>query len=61
MESYWKYLKAIIFRSMENNIADLVVDLGENNQGRSPKLSVLQKRNILRQTKRFKKKPETFV
>ena len=30
---------------------DLVVDLRENSQGRPPKLSARQKRNILQQTK----------
>ena len=36
---------------MKRNIGDLVVDFRKNNQGRPPKLSVRQKRNILRQTK----------
>ena len=36
---------------MKKNIGGLVVDLWKNDQGRPPKLSVRQKRNILRQTK----------
>ena len=51
MRSYWKYSKATICRHIKKNIGDLVVDLGKNNQGRPPKLSVRQNRNILRQTK----------
>ena len=51
MKSYRKFSKATICRHMKKNIGDLVVDLRKNNQGRPPKLSVRQKRNILRQTK----------
>ena len=36
---------------MKKSIGGLVVDLWKNDQGRPPKLSVRQKRNILRQTK----------
>ena len=36
---------------MKKNIGGLVVDLWKNDQGRPPKLSVRQKRNILQQTK----------
>ena len=36
---------------MEKKIGDLVVHLPKNNQQRSPKLFVRQRRNILRQTK----------
>ena len=56
MRSYWKYSKATICRHMKKNIGDLVVDLRKNNQGRPPKLSVRQKRNIS-----CKKRWETFV
>ena len=46
MRSYWKNSKATVYRHMKKNIADLDVDL-RNNQIRTPKLYVQQKRNIL--------------
>ena len=60
MRSYWKYSKATICRHMKKNIGDLVVDLRKNNQGRRPKLSVRQKRNILRQTKLLQEEMGNF-
>ena len=45
---------------MKKNIGDLVVDLQKNNQGRPPKLSVPQKRNILRQTKLLQEEMGNF-
>ena len=45
---------------MKKNIGDLVVDLRKNNQGRPPKLSVRQKRNILRQTKLLQEEMGNF-
>ena len=45
---------------MKRNIGDLVVDLRKNNQGRPPKLSVQQKRNILRQTKLLQEETGNF-
>ena len=60
MRSYWKYSKATICRHMKKNIGDLVVDLRKNNQGRPPKLSLRQKRNILRQTKLLQEEMGNF-
>ena len=60
MRSYWKYSKATICRHMKKNIGDLVVGLRKNNQGRPPKLSVQQKRNILRQTKLLQEEMRNF-
>ena len=60
MRSYWKYSKATICRHMRKNIGDLVVDLQKNKQGRPPKLSVRQKRNILRQTKLLQEEMGNF-
>ena len=45
---------------MRKNIGDLVVDLQKNKQGRPPKLSVRQKRNILRQTKLLQEEMGNF-
>ena len=45
---------------MKQNIGDLVVDLRKNNQGRPPKLSVQQKRNILQQTKLLQEEMGNF-
>ena len=45
---------------MKKNIGDLVVNLQKNNQGRPPKLSVRQKRNILRQTKLLQEERGNF-
>ena len=45
---------------MKKNIGDLVVDLRKHNQGRPPKLSVRQKRNILRQTKLLQEEMGNF-
>ena len=61
MKSYRKFSKATICRHMKKNIGDLVVDLRKNNQGRPPKLSVPQKRNILRQTKPLQEEMGNFV
>ena len=62
MRSYWKYSKATICRHMKKNIGDLVVDLRKHNQGRPPKLSVRQKRNIFYDKPSSRKKRwETFV
>ena len=60
MRSYRKFSKATICRHMKKNIGDLVIDLRKNNQGRPPKLSVRQKRNILRQTKLLKEEMGNF-
>ena len=60
MRSYWKYSKATICRHMKKNIGHLVVDLRKINQGRPPKLSVRQKRNILRQTKLLQEEMGNF-
>ena len=59
-EIYWKYSKATICRPMEKNIGELVGDLRKNNQGRPPKLSVRQKRNILKQTKLLQEEMGNF-
>ena len=47
MRSYGKYSKATICRHMKKSIGDLAVDKREENQGRLPKLSIRQKRNII--------------
>ena len=60
MRSYWKYSKATTCRHMKKNIGDLVVDLQKNKQGRPPKLSARQKRNILQQTKLLQKQMGKF-
>ena len=53
MRSYCKYSTAVICRHMKKNIGDLEVNLQKNNQERPPKLSVGQKRIILRKTELF--------
>ena len=58
MRSYWKYSEANIYRHMKKNIGDLVVT--KDNQGRPPKLSVWQKRNILKQTKGLQEEMGNF-
>ena len=50
IRSYGMYSKAIC-RHMKKSIGDLAIDKRKENQGRSPKLSVRQKRNIIRHTK----------
>ena len=53
MRSYWKYSKATICAGIWKSILETLW-LQKNNQGRPPKLSVRQKRNILQQTKRLR-------
>eukprot|EP00794_Sanderia_malayensis_P010595 gene10595-11716_t len=49
VKKYGKYSKATICRHMKRPIEDTTVDKRKNNKGRPPKLTVRDKRNILRQ------------
>ena len=51
MKSYGKYSKATICRHMKKTIGDLVLDKRKFNKGRPQRLTVREKRNIIRHTK----------